>query len=151
MWRVGNGANVRIWGDRRINSTPTHMIQDTVQILPITAKVEELINLQENWCNIPLFKHIFSHELWKTSAQWRFVLTCCRIGWYGLELLRVISLLRVHIIWMLEGGLAQSLALLFLVFLLPFGRLSGLCRFPNMCNLFSGVPVETCCQHAINY
>jgi hypothetical protein len=57
---VGNGANVRIWGDRWINSTPTHMIQDTVQILPITAKVEELINLQENWCNIPLFKHIFS-------------------------------------------------------------------------------------------
>jgi hypothetical protein len=45
LWRVGNGANVRILGDRWINSTPTHMIQDTVQILPITAKVEELINL----------------------------------------------------------------------------------------------------------
>jgi hypothetical protein len=42
---VGNGANVRIWDDWWINSTPTHMIQDIVQILPITAKVEELINL----------------------------------------------------------------------------------------------------------
>jgi hypothetical protein len=57
---VGNGANVRIWGDQWINSTPTHMIQDTVQILPITVKVEELINLQENWWNIPLIKRIFS-------------------------------------------------------------------------------------------
>jgi len=45
LWRVGNGANVRIWDDWWINSTPTHMIQDIVQILPITAKVEELINL----------------------------------------------------------------------------------------------------------
>jgi hypothetical protein len=67
IWRVGSGANVRIWGDRWIQSTPTHMIQDPIQILPMIAKVEEYSPYQADFFTSNCGKHLL-HGYMSTSV-----------------------------------------------------------------------------------
>lgn len=65
IWKVGNGAQIRIWGDKWINSTHTHthMIQAPIQILDREAQVNEIINQEANWWNVPLIKSIFPTDV----------------------------------------------------------------------------------------
>jgi hypothetical protein len=62
MWRVGDGSQVRIWGDKWVTSNHTNMIQAPIQILDKEAKVSEIINQEANWWNIRLIEQIFPAE-----------------------------------------------------------------------------------------
>jgi hypothetical protein len=44
VWRVGNGMNIKIWGDKWLPSSTTHTIQSPVRIFNSEAKVWELID-----------------------------------------------------------------------------------------------------------
>ncbi|CAL1376774.1 unnamed protein product [Linum trigynum] len=49
-WTIGNGASVRIWGDRWLPSTPGYIIQSAPMGLPVESVVRELIEEEtEQW------------------------------------------------------------------------------------------------------
>jgi hypothetical protein len=61
VWKVGNGEHIRIWGDRWIPHTQTHMVQSSICLLNRESTVNELINQDTNWWNMPLvvfLKHV---------------------------------------------------------------------------------------------
>jgi hypothetical protein len=62
VWRIENGAHVRIWKDRWIPQMSTHMVQSPLLILDSEAKVEELINHDTHWWKTQLLGEIFSKE-----------------------------------------------------------------------------------------
>lgn len=45
-WRVGDGANIRIWGDKWIPTTSTYEVVSPRQFLHSDTRVNELINLE---------------------------------------------------------------------------------------------------------
>jgi hypothetical protein len=61
MWRIGDGASVKIWGDKWIPNTSSHQL--TVPTIPPLAesKVQMLmlIDRDSNWWNIPLLEQLF--------------------------------------------------------------------------------------------
>lgn len=59
LWKVGNGEKVRIWDDRWIPNTQTHMVQSPISMLDNEAKVSDLINREVNWWNVPLVESLF--------------------------------------------------------------------------------------------
>jgi hypothetical protein len=61
VWKVRNGRNIKIWGDKWIPSLTTHTIQSPVSVLECEAKVCDLIDQDLNWWNIPLIKEIFMY------------------------------------------------------------------------------------------
>jgi hypothetical protein len=62
VWRIGNGAHVRIWKDRWIPRTSIHMVQSPPLILDSKAKVEELIDHDTHWWKTQLLGEIFSKK-----------------------------------------------------------------------------------------
>lgn len=62
MWRIGDGSQVRIWGEKWITSNHANMIQVPIQILDKEARVHEIKNQEANWWNIPLIEQIFPLE-----------------------------------------------------------------------------------------
>jgi hypothetical protein len=62
VWRVGDGRNIKIWGDKWLPSLSTHAVQTPVRILDFEAKVCDLIDSDTNWWNISLIKEIFREE-----------------------------------------------------------------------------------------
>jgi ribonuclease HI len=63
QWKVGNGENIRIWGDRWLPNTQTHTIQSLVCVLDGEAKVYALFNHAVNWWNVPLVESIFPKDV----------------------------------------------------------------------------------------
>jgi hypothetical protein len=62
VWRVGNGENIKIWGDRWLPSPTTYGIQSPVHILESEARVCDLIDQDLQWWNIPLIRAVFMEE-----------------------------------------------------------------------------------------
>jgi hypothetical protein len=62
MWRIGNGEEVQIWGDRWIPKPTTFTAHSVPKIVEPNAKVNELINGTTGWWNQSLLKKIFSQE-----------------------------------------------------------------------------------------
>jgi hypothetical protein len=48
IWRVGDGTKIRIWGDKWVKSTQSHLIQTANRLLHSNACVKELINQESN-------------------------------------------------------------------------------------------------------
>jgi hypothetical protein len=63
IWKVGDGSNINIWGDRWIYSPHSNSIQSPVKILNKDAKVAEIIDQQSRWWNIPLIEQIFPPDI----------------------------------------------------------------------------------------
>ncbi len=63
LWRIGDGTQVKIWGDRWIPSTNSHIIQSPSHVLRQDAKVCEIIDADTKWWNIPLIEQIFPTEI----------------------------------------------------------------------------------------
>lgn len=63
MWKVGGGSQIKIWGDKWVNSVHTKMIQSTPRILDREEKVQALIDQETSWWNIPLVEQIFSPNI----------------------------------------------------------------------------------------
>ena len=62
IWRIGNGNNVRILGDKWLPISTTYKIQSPTTILHKEAKVNELIDPDLHWWNVSLLKQIFNDE-----------------------------------------------------------------------------------------
>jgi hypothetical protein len=60
MWRIGNGQQVRIWGDKWLPSSTDHRVHSTVQLLSHDAKVAELLDPETGWWNYNLINALFS-------------------------------------------------------------------------------------------
>jgi len=63
IWKVGDGSNINIWGDRWIFSPHSNSIQSPVHILNRDAKVAEIIDQDSRWWNIPLIEQIFPADI----------------------------------------------------------------------------------------
>lgn len=61
IWRVGNGEDINIWGDKWLLSPTTYKVQSSVRFLPPSARVSELINPATGWWNFRLIRTIFNH------------------------------------------------------------------------------------------
>ncbi|KAF5454723.1 hypothetical protein F2P56_024369 [Juglans regia] len=48
-WRVGNGENIKIWGDKWLPTPTTHMVQSQVETLLSEAKIKGLIDEKGGW------------------------------------------------------------------------------------------------------
>jgi hypothetical protein len=74
LWRIGDGSQVKIWGDTWLPFTYSHKIQAPVHILSADATVSELINTESNWWNIPLVESIFQLLRWNRFVTYPSVL-----------------------------------------------------------------------------
>jgi hypothetical protein len=62
VWRIGDGKQVKIWGDRWVPQPSTFKIQSPCISLPIDAKVAELFDPAGGGWNVQLVKSIFNEE-----------------------------------------------------------------------------------------
>jgi len=62
MWRIRNGEQVRIWGNKWIPTSPNYQVQFPVQGLHHEARVNTLIDLGSGWWNFDLIQAIFYVE-----------------------------------------------------------------------------------------
>jgi len=60
MWRIGNGEQVRIWGDKWIPSSSDHHIHSSAQNLPSGASVAALMDPATGWWNYELINATFT-------------------------------------------------------------------------------------------
>jgi hypothetical protein len=60
IWRIGDGSEVKIWGDKWLPSTTTFMIQSPPIVLDVDAKVKELIDQEGQGWNLELLTEIFN-------------------------------------------------------------------------------------------
>jgi hypothetical protein len=69
MWRIGDGASVKIWGDKWIPNTSSHQL--AVPTIPPLAesKVQMLIDRDSNWWNIPLLEQLFPLQIVEHICQ----------------------------------------------------------------------------------
>lgn len=61
-WRVGDGRQVNIWGDRWLTTLTTFSVQSTPKILSRNAKVMELIDPNLKRWNVDLISTVFSTD-----------------------------------------------------------------------------------------
>lgn len=57
-----DGSKIKIWEDKWLPNTFSHKIQDPIRVLLKDAKVEDIINVDSNWWDIPRIEHIFPKE-----------------------------------------------------------------------------------------
>jgi hypothetical protein len=61
-WRVGNGANIKIWGDKWLPSPTSFQVQTPVRVLHHDAKVVDLIDPTTKEWKFQLIGEIFEQE-----------------------------------------------------------------------------------------
>jgi hypothetical protein len=59
IWRIGDGSNVHIWGEKWLPTLTTHADQSLPKILPENPKVSDLIDPDTKWWNRSLIQAIF--------------------------------------------------------------------------------------------
>jgi hypothetical protein len=59
IWRVGDGTSIKIWHDRWIPVPSSFAIQSPIRILDREATVNDLIDEETRWWNIPLIQEVF--------------------------------------------------------------------------------------------
>ncbi|CAL1397370.1 unnamed protein product [Linum trigynum] len=68
-WRIGNGVNVRIWGDRWIPTLPGQFVPTAPMGLPVEANVCELVDPDTNQWDIPLLESCFTRDTVEAISQ----------------------------------------------------------------------------------
>ena len=96
VWGVGNGRNIKIWGDKWLPSPMTYAIQTPVHRLGLEARVRDLIDPNVQWWNIQLIREVFMQEEAKVICS---MVICPRskTELYGWATKKVISRSVVHI------------------------------------------------------
>ncbi|KAF5445530.1 hypothetical protein F2P56_034576 [Juglans regia] len=87
VWRVGNGLNIKVWGDKWLPNKPSHRVQSPIKFLNAEAKVTELIGNDGKWnrevvkatvneeeaeviCNIPMsYSGLEDKRIWAYSKN----------------------------------------------------------------------------------
>jgi hypothetical protein len=62
IWRVGNGAKIRIWKDKWIPRPSTYRVQSIPRVLHSDATVSDLIDGDTRWWNKTMLETLFSSE-----------------------------------------------------------------------------------------
>jgi len=62
VWRVGNGENIKIWGDKWLTSSPYYLFSPPHQGLDLEARVSKFIDPSTGWWNFPLVRNFFPPE-----------------------------------------------------------------------------------------
>ncbi|XP_059441847.1 uncharacterized mitochondrial protein AtMg00310-like [Corylus avellana] len=62
IWRVGDGSNVWIWGDKWLHNPSTYMVKSPPKVLNAEAKVKELIDHEGQGWKLTLLREIFTLE-----------------------------------------------------------------------------------------
>jgi hypothetical protein len=62
IWRVGDGAKIKIWEDPWLPGPRPHLVRQPGCILGGQAKVSKLLNVNTNWWNTSLVQDVFSEE-----------------------------------------------------------------------------------------
>jgi hypothetical protein len=62
IWRIGDGARVRIWKDKWLPRPSTFMVQSKPVLLDPNATVNALIDGDTHWWNLPLLENLFTKE-----------------------------------------------------------------------------------------
>lgn len=62
MWRVGDGARIKIWGDKRLPNPTTYAVELPIKLLNGDATVMALIDDDTRWWNTSLVKDIFNED-----------------------------------------------------------------------------------------
>lgn len=62
LWRVGNESQIKIWKDRWLPSSSTHMVQSPAKILPEDSCVQQLIDVSTSTWKTNLIEDIFLND-----------------------------------------------------------------------------------------
>ena len=62
MWRIGNGKDVKIWGDKWIPKPTSYTAHSALRMLDPDSKVSDLINWEVGGWNHNLLGALFSEE-----------------------------------------------------------------------------------------
>jgi hypothetical protein len=62
VWRVGDGASIKIWTDRWLPTPGSHKVQTPMTVLPADARVSALLDKETNWWRTGLIHSIFGIE-----------------------------------------------------------------------------------------
>lgn len=62
VWRVRDGRDIRVWGNKWIPTLISFSIQSPYRILETRARVLELIDQDTKWWNSKLISTIFQEE-----------------------------------------------------------------------------------------
>lgn len=65
MWRIGDGEDMQVWGDKWIPMPSTFSVQTPINTLPADAKVKDLIDTYTKEWKVTIVKEIF----WEEEAQ----------------------------------------------------------------------------------
>ncbi|CAN0906982.1 Uncharacterized mitochondrial protein AtMg00310 [Linum grandiflorum] len=68
-WKVGNGASIRVWGDRWIPSTPGYCVPSPPVCLDVDAKVRDLIDPQIEQWDVAIVESCFSTAIAELSCK----------------------------------------------------------------------------------
>lgn len=60
VWRVGNGEQIHIWGDKWLPTPSTFAIQYPIRVFPSSAWLVDLIDRDSGWWNVDLIRTIFN-------------------------------------------------------------------------------------------
>jgi hypothetical protein len=60
VWRVGNGEQIHIWGDKWLPTPSTFAVQSPVRVLRLSTQVVDLIDSDSGWWNVDLIRTIFN-------------------------------------------------------------------------------------------
>ena len=60
IWRVGNGQQIRMWGDKWVNTPTTFTIQTPPSLLDEHATISELIDSNTKWWKLEFISSLFS-------------------------------------------------------------------------------------------
>jgi hypothetical protein len=63
MWRIGDGSNIKIMGDKWLPNTFSHKIQIPIPGINPEAKVSDLIDFTMNWWNLPVIEQLFPADI----------------------------------------------------------------------------------------
>lgn len=62
-WRVGNGEQIKIWGDKWIQTPNSFQIQSPIKLVAAIARVNKLMTKsRDEWSNNLFFFEIFWEE-----------------------------------------------------------------------------------------
>jgi hypothetical protein len=62
VWRVGDGASIKIWTDRWLPTPGSHKVHSPMTVLSAEARVSALLDMETNWWRTGLIHSIFGIE-----------------------------------------------------------------------------------------
>jgi hypothetical protein len=129
VWRVGNGEQIHIWGDKWLLTPSTYKIQSPVRVLASNAESQPSLTTTQIGGISSLFDPSSTRLKPKTYAVWCLAHSDNRTKWYGWALLMAYSWSKVPITWRRQEGNNRLVSVQLLWTYVTFGSPNGTYRF----------------------